>query len=97
MSGSESGRDGWPVKKGRDIVTIRSITLTAGAVFALSVSAANAAVVFGDGAGAISTTSRAPAAATNVKHHTALKHKATIKEMPSLLPDNYYQVKRNLI
>jgi len=46
---------------------------------------------------AVSTTARTPAAAANVKHHTTFKHKATVTEAPSLLPDNYYQVKRNLI
>jgi len=78
-------------------VNVRSITLTTGALFALSVSGANAAVIFGEGAGAVSTTARTPAAAANVKHHTTFKHKATVTEAPSLLPDNYYQVKRNLI
>jgi hypothetical protein len=78
-------------------VNIRSTTLTVGALFALSVPAANAAVILGDGAAAVSNTARTPAAAANIKHHTTLKHKATIKEAPSLLPDNYYQVKRNLI
>lgn len=78
-------------------MNVRSTTLTAGAFFALSVSAANAAVVWGDGSGAISTTPRTPAVAGGVKHHTTIKHKGTVTEAPSLLPDNYYQVKRNLI
>jgi hypothetical protein len=78
-------------------VKIRSTTLTVGAFFALSVTGANAAVIFGDGAGALSSSARTPAAAANVKHHVTIKHKATVKEEPSLLPDNYYQVKRNLI
>ncbi len=76
---------------------IRTTTLTVGALFALSVTGANAAVIFGDGAGAISTTARTPAAAAGVKHHTTLKKHAAVKEAPSLLPDNYYQVKRNLV
>lgn len=78
-------------------MNVRSTTLTVGALFALSVSGANAAVVWGDGVGAISTTPRTPAAAAGGKHHTTIKHKGTVKEAPSLLPDNYYQVKRNLI
>ena len=41
-------------------MNVRSATLTVGALFALSVPAANAAVVFGDGAGAVSTTARTP-------------------------------------
>jgi hypothetical protein len=84
-------------QKGRDTVNIRSITLTTGALFALSVTGANAAVILGDGASAVSSTARTPAAAANIKHHATLKHNATVKEAPSLLPDNYYQVKRNLI
>ena len=72
-------------------MNIRSITLTVGALFALSVSAANAAFELGDGAGAVSIAGRTTAAAANVKHHTTFKHAAT-KEAPSLLPDNYYQV-----
>jgi hypothetical protein len=94
---SESGRDGWPVTKGRDTVNIRSTTLTVGALFALSVPGANATVVLGDGAGAVSTTARTPAAAATLRHHAKLSHKATVKDAASLLPDNYYQVKRNLI
>jgi hypothetical protein len=78
-------------------VNIRKTTLTVGALFALSVSGANAAVIFVDGAGAVSTTARTPAAVAGVKHHTTIRKHATVKEAPSLLPDNYYQVKRNLI
>jgi hypothetical protein len=77
-------------------VNVSKVSLTVGAFFALSVPAANAAVIFGDGAGASSTTARTPAAAANAKQHKSVKKRSTAKDAPAPRPPSYYQVQRNI-
>jgi hypothetical protein len=77
-------------------MSCRSISLTVCATFALSVPAANAAVVFGDGGGSSTNTARTPAAAAAAKHHKSVKKHSTAKDAPDPLPPNWYQVQRNI-
>jgi hypothetical protein len=74
-------------------VNVSKVSLTVGALFALSVPAANAAVILGDGAGSGSTTARTPAAAAAAKHHTSVKR---VKDVPPPVPPNFYQVQKNI-
>jgi hypothetical protein len=77
-------------------VNARKVGLTLGALFALSVPAAHAAVIFGDGTGAASGTARTPAAAAAAGHHKSVKKHSTAKDVPSPVPPNYWQVQKNI-
>ena len=74
-------------------MNVSKVGLTVGALFALSVPAANAAVILGDGAGSASTTARTPAAAANAKQHKGVKR---LKDVPPPVPPNFYQVQKNI-
>ena len=73
-------------------MNVSKVSLTVGALFALSVPAANAAVILGDGAGSGSTAARTPAAAAVAKHHTNVER---VKDVPPPVPPNFYQVQKN--
>ncbi len=75
---------------------VSKFSLTIGALFALSVPAAPAAVIFGDGAGAASSTARTPAVAATAKQHKGVKKHSTAKDVPPPVPPNYWQVQKNI-
>ena len=74
-------------------MNVSRASLTVGALFALAVPAANAAVILGDGAGSGSTTARTPAAADAAKHSKSVKR---VKDVPPPIPPNFYQVQKNI-
>jgi hypothetical protein len=77
-------------------VNAGKVSLTIGAFVALSVPAAHAAVILGDGAGATSNTARTPAAAAAARHHKSVKKHAAAKDVPPPVPPNYWQVQKNI-
>jgi hypothetical protein len=77
-------------------MNVSKVSLTIGALFALSVPAANAAVILGDGGGSATDTGRTPAAAAAAKNHKSVKQHSTVKDVPPPVPPNYWQVQKNI-